>query len=291
MEEKLKISVIVPVYNRFEYVENILRCLKKQSVQPFEVIFADDGSKDDLKTLLKKHKEECAFKIKHVYQKDKGFRKSKSCNNAVLESEGEYLIFLDQDAIFPRDLVEEFIKRAAKGKFSILRVLWSAHEEMENIQKEFSKGADYGELLKFISSDEKRKLKKYLWRDRYCNFRFRLGLRDRGAGLMGIGFALYKDDYIKVNGYDEDYEGWGGEDADLGYRLYNSGLKSVTFTTDLPAIHMCHPLDKTKTGDKNQTLFDKKKSEFKNNRERKALRSLYGIDNRKEKDEYSIDII
>ena len=49
----MKISVIVSVYNRFEYVLNILRCLKTQTVKPYEVIFADDGSKDSLKEFLR----------------------------------------------------------------------------------------------------------------------------------------------------------------------------------------------------------------------------------------------
>ena len=101
----MKISLIITVYNRFEYVENILKCLIKQSVQPYEVIFTDDGSKEDLKEILKKYKDKCEFKIKYIYQEDLGFRKSKVCNNAVIESEGDYLIFLDQDAIFPDNLI------------------------------------------------------------------------------------------------------------------------------------------------------------------------------------------
>ena len=95
----MKISLIITVYNRFEYIENILKCIINQSVQPYEVIFTDDGSKEDLKEILKKYKDKVNFKMKHIFQKDLGFRKAKACNNAVLEAEGDYLIFLDQDAI------------------------------------------------------------------------------------------------------------------------------------------------------------------------------------------------
>ena len=285
----MKLSVIVTVYNRFEYVENILRCLINQTLQPYEVIFTDDGSKDDLKEVLKKYKDKAKFKIKYIYQEDLGFRKSKACNNAVIESEGEYIIFLDQDAIFPDNLIEEFMNKKRKGVFSILRVIWSTHDEMLKIQEKLCFKEKYEEVLKAISKHQFRDLKKWLIRDKYNNFRYKIKLRDRGTGLMGIGFALFKDDYIRINGYDEDFKGWGGEDADLGLRLYYSGIKSITFSTKLPTIHMCHPLDPTKISsiDKNETLYkEKKKNIITGN-----FRCYYGINNRKDLDGYRYEEI
>lgn len=278
----MKISVIVSVYNRFEYALNTLKFLKKQNIQPYEVIFADDGSKGGLKEFLKDELKNCKFKVKHVYQEDLGFRKCKSCNNAVIESEGDYLIFLDQDAIFPETLIEDFIRLSSRETFSILRVLWSLDEERKELQELIEAEAKYSDLVKIINKDEKKKLRKHLLRDKYNNLRYRLKLRDRGAGLMGIGFGVYKDSYDKINGYDEDYKGWGGEDADLGLRLYKLGLKSITFTTNPPAIHMCHPLDPTKTGDKNISMFKEKKKEIKLDK----FTCKYGLNNRKDKDGY-----
>lgn len=278
----MKISVIVSVYNRFEYALNTLKFLKKQNVQPYEVIFADDGSKGSLKAFLKDELKNCKFKVKHVSQEDLGFRKCKSCNNAVIESEGDYLIFLDQDAIFPETLIEDFIRLSSRETFSILRVLWSLDEERKELQELIENGAKYSDLVKIVNKDEKKKLRKHLLRDKYNNLRYRLKLRDRGAGLMGIGFGVYKDSYDKINGYDEDYKGWGGEDADLGLRLYKLGLKSITFTTNPPAIHVCHPLDPTKTGDKNISMFKEKKKKIKLDK----FSCKYGLNNRKDKDGY-----
>lgn len=280
----MKISVIVTVYNRFNYVENILKCLMNQQVQPYEVIFTDDGSKEDLRKILNNYKEKVNFKLKYIFQEDLGFRKTKACNNAVLESEGEYLIFLDQDAIFPNDLIEEFSKRIQEKKFSILRVIWSTHEEMLKIQKDLDNNMNYKEILENLDKKQFKNLKKWLFKDKYNNLRYRLGLRDRGTGLMGVGFGLFKKDYIKINGYDEDFKGWGGEDADLGLRLYQLGLKSITFSTTLPSIHMCHPLDPTKLAntDNNKTMYEEKKSQV----IKGQYRCKYGIDNRKDKDGY-----
>lgn len=283
----MKISVIIPVYNRFEYVENIIKCLMKQTVQPDEIIFADDGSSENLKEVLEKYKKIYNIKMKHVYQEDRGFRKSKSCNNAVLESEGDYLIFLDQDAVFPESLISDFSKRIEKNRFSILRVLWSTLEEKEKIQSAIDNNKNYVEWTKEINNKEKWELKKYLWRDKYKNFRFEMGWRESGTGLMGIGFALWKEDYIKVNGYDEEFQGWGGEDADLGHRLYSMGLKSKPFGTAPQGVHMCHPLDKTKVGDKNKGLEEKKRKDI----NKSGYKCTYGIDNRKEIDGYSLVVV
>lgn len=286
----MKITVIVTVYNRFQYIENILKCLLKQTVTPYEVIFTDDGSKEDLKDVLNRYKSKCNFKIKHIYQKDEGFRKAKACNNAFIEASGDYIISLDQDAIFPSDLIEKFIKFSKEGYYSILRVIWSTHDEMINIQNKIDNNERYEEYLKALDKNHFKKLKKWLLKDRYNNFRYLLKMRDRGAGLMGIGFGTFKKDLFNINGYDEDFKGWGGEDANLGFRLYYSGLKSKTFSTKLPSIHMCHPLDKTKIRtetDNNKEKENQKKKEALNGK----IKSYYGIDNRKDKDNYKVEVI
>lgn len=284
----MKISVVVTVYNRFDYIENIMKCLMNQSISPYEVIFTDDGSKEDLKDILKKYKDKVNFKMKHIYQKDDGFRKAKACNNAFIEASGDYIISLDQDAIFPNDLLEHFLKISKQGYFSILRVIWSTHDEMLGIQKKIDINEKYEFYLKDLSNGHFKKLKKWLFKDKYNNLRYSLKMRDRGAGLMGIGFGVFKEDILKINGYDEEFEGWGGEDADLGFRLYYSGLRSKTFSTKLPSIHMCHPLDPTKNkDDDNKEQENKKKQEVLQGK----IKSFYGIDNRKDKDSYKVEVV
>ena len=281
------ITVIVTVYNRLDYLRNIFICLMSQTVKPNELIIADDGSSENVLNYIGDLIPKCEFKIKHVYQKDMGFRKSRSCNNAVRESEGNYLIFLDQDAIFPNDFLEKVIQNKKRGYFSILRVIWSEFEEKEKIQDMIVRGETYENYLSVLDRSHFKKLKKWLIKDIYNNIRFKFGLRDRGTGLMGVGFAIHKDDYINVNGYDEEYEGWGGEDADLGYRLYTSGIKSRTFSTKLPAIHLSHTYDSTKTGDKNKTLYNTKKKNIDPNN----YNCKYGYSNTKGEDSVKVSIL
>ncbi|MGL6130662.1 MAG: glycosyltransferase, partial [Fusobacteriaceae bacterium] len=115
--ENIKVSVIVPVYNRLEHLRALFICLLNQKVQPYELIITDDGSSqkviDFIGNLLNKAK----FKVKHIYQEDKGFRKTRALNNGVRESEGDYLVFCDQDLIFPNDYIEKMIKNARKDEY------------------------------------------------------------------------------------------------------------------------------------------------------------------------------
>ena len=94
---KEKISVIVTLYNRLEYARNMILSLINQTLMIDELIFADDGSKEDVVDVVKDLIAECPFKIKCVYQEDRGFRLARSRNNGARIATGEFLIFLDQD--------------------------------------------------------------------------------------------------------------------------------------------------------------------------------------------------
>lgn len=285
----MKIGLIVTVYNRVRYLENVLKMIAHQTLVPYEVIIADDGSVENVKGLLENYKNELKCKIKHVYQEDKGFRKSRSCNNAVIESESDYLIFIDQDLVFPESMLDVFRKNIKRKYFTMLRVYWSSSDEAEHIQQCIDVKGGYCLPRTADNFFNRLDVQKNIIKDRYNNMRFSCRLRDRGAGLQGIGFGLFKNDYLRVNGYDEAYEGWGGEDADLGLRLYYSGLSSCSITTNPIPIHLHHPLDPTKnsTRKNNLSLYKEKKI----NVVAGGYICHYGILNRKDDDEYSVSKI
>ncbi|MFI4896488.1 MAG: galactosyltransferase-related protein [Phycisphaerales bacterium JB059] len=58
--------------------------------------------------------------------------------------------------------------------------------------------------------------------------------------LVSANFSLRLRDFIKVNGFDESYEGWGQEDDDLGRRLYMVGVRPVIAVADILAFHQHH---------------------------------------------------
>ena len=69
----LKISIIITVYNRLTLLEKALISLRFQSVEPYELIISDDGSDEDVESLISKFANSVSFPVIYIKQKNKGF--------------------------------------------------------------------------------------------------------------------------------------------------------------------------------------------------------------------------
>ena len=90
-------------------------CLLKQKKQPDELIITDDGSSQKVLDFIGDLIPKAQFKVKHIYQEDKGFRKTRALNNGVRNSIGDLLIFCDQDLIFGEEYIETIAKNIKKA--------------------------------------------------------------------------------------------------------------------------------------------------------------------------------
>ena len=116
----MKISLIVSTYNWPEALHLCLKSIMIQTRMPDEVIIADDGSKDETKTLIEHMQENFPCKLKHAWIPDEGFRLASSRNNAIrTHCTGDYIIFIDQDIILDKKFVEDHERLATKGCFVI----------------------------------------------------------------------------------------------------------------------------------------------------------------------------
>ena len=120
MDAKTAVSIIIPFYNGIDWLEMIFVALGKQTFKDFEVIVADDGSREDVVARLEELMARQPFPVTHLWQEDCGFRKNRMLNKAVVQSRAEYLIFLDGDCIPHRKFVEEHCKVRREG-FLFLR--------------------------------------------------------------------------------------------------------------------------------------------------------------------------
>lgn len=87
----VKVSVIIPTYNRAYCILNALESIFNQTFSDYEVIVVDDGSTDNTKQVLEKYSD----KITYIYQQNKG--QASARNNGIRNSKGEYIAFLDSD--------------------------------------------------------------------------------------------------------------------------------------------------------------------------------------------------
>ena len=258
----MKISVIVPVYNRLEHLIALFLCLLRQKRQADELIITDDGSSQNVLDFISDLIPKAQFKVKHIYQEDKGFRKTRALNNGVINSEGELLVFCDQDLIFGEEYIEYMEKNIKKGCFLLCRPISVNEEEKDIILKKIELSNKYEELLKDLPKNYLESVNKTLKTDRKRRILNILKLSKRGIKLVGMSYAVMKSDYLKVNGYDENYNGWGEEDDDFGNRLYVAGVKGKELKTPNMQIHLWHYSDPTKKHSMNEEYYYKRKKEI-----------------------------
>ena len=258
----MKISVIVPVYNRLEHLRALFLCLLRQKKQADELIITDDGSSQKVLDFIGDLIPEAKFKVKHIYQEDKGFRKTRALNNAVRNSSGDLLIFCDRDLIFGEEYVETIAGNIKENIFLMGRAHTLKREEKDFVLENIEKINSYEEIVKNLPDSYIPTIKKMLNEDKRRRLLKTFKLAKRGIKLVGMSYALMKNAYIKVNGYDENYIGWGQEDDDFGNRLTVAGINGKELVTKNIQLHLWHYSDPTKVHSSNEEYYYKRKEEI-----------------------------
>lgn len=253
------ISVIVTTYNWPAALEHCLDSLFAQQDQEFEIIVADDGSAPANQALAQAYCAKSPVPVRYVHHDDQGFRAGTIRNKAVASSQGEYLLFIDGDCICRADFIARHRQLAKAGCFVPgNRVLLSESFTQEVIEKHIP--LHQKPLSYFIS----------LWLQKKINrisafIRLPLGfLRElqqtKWQKAMTCNLALWKNDFLLTNGFDELFEGWGFEDSDLVIRLIHAGIKRKEGRFAVPVLHLWHPHnDKSKQDINYQRLLDRLK--------------------------------
>lgn len=231
--KNLNTSLIVSTYNRPDALSLCLQSIAKQTVLPNEVVIGDDGSGEETANLIESFKKEFPVPIIHVWQEDKGFRLAMGRNKAVAKCKYDYIIEIDGDVILHRKYVEDHISFARPGYF--------IKGGRTNLNDQFTrKLCTTGNLpqITFFTKGLLRRINAIhcLPLSKYLSTRYK---KSRMIGL-GCNMSFWKNDYIRINGYDEFFEGWGGEDYDFACRLLNSGVKRLYLKFSGIVYHLWH---------------------------------------------------
>jgi glycosyltransferase involved in cell wall biosynthesis len=243
-------SLMISTYNRPEALALCLQSVLRQSVLPFEIVIADDGSDDTTRKLIAHFKQQSKVPVKHIWQKDEGYQLSKIRNRAFSAADGEYIIQTDGDLIFHEHFIKDHLSFARKGCF----VSGARTNISEVVTQQMIALQTAPQLYYYSKGLEKR----------YNAFRNNL-LRKINAVLqssprnmhyvLGCNMAFFKKDLEAVNGYNEAFTGWGKEDNDIAARLMNAGLRLRMLKFGAVIFHLWHrEADKNKVS-ANEQLF------------------------------------
>ena len=233
-----KVSVIISVYNRVHFLKRSLLGLSNQDDVVDELIVSDDGSTEDVFGTIKQVADRLDCQIKYVRQSDQGFRLAKCKNNGIREASGDFLIFIDQDLVYTPKYIHTFVNNKKRGIFLVAFPVRLTQEQTESLNDEMIIAQNYSTLL---TQKQVKRFHKQFYKD---TFEYYLKKVFKAKGykpkLRGGVFGAYKDDLIKVDGFDENYIGWGNEDDDLGHRLYQSGVSGKNVFFNQFPIHFYH---------------------------------------------------
>lgn len=232
-ESKMKITAIIVTYNRPDALEVILNSILRQSEFPHEVIIADDGSGEETAQLILKYEKSFPCKLKHVWQEDKGFRAAKIRNKAIKESTGDYLFFSDGDLFFHFRYFHDLRRNIKPG----LALIGSRVFLKEEASKEILQVRN-PENVSFISSKiEKNRLNGV----RIPAISKLFPTKQFSENLRGGLLCVSKKDVVEVNGWNEDFTGWGKEDTEIVARLWFNGVKLKKLKFSGITYHLWHP--------------------------------------------------
>ena len=224
-----RLSVIIPTFNRLRTMRVILKALEAQglSLEEFEVITVDDGSKDGTLEMLQSYRGPLTLKVDSTGLPADVYGTPRAMNQGIRLSEGEYLVFLDSDMVPRRDALERLLAAHEKwgrmGKSVAIRAWWSRRRHP---LKMWLKGTSLSRYSPERTLKKDKKFQKL--------YRRREGLRPQDAPIAF--FSVKRELAVRVDGFPEHIQCY-GIDYHFQERLVELAGVRIVFEPAVYAIH------------------------------------------------------
>ena len=197
----MKYSIIVPVFNRPDEVDELLESLCRQTVKDFEVVIVEDGSEKPCKEVCQRYEER--LDLKYFMKRNSGPGQSR--NYGAERAKGEYLIVLDSDVVLPEGYLKAVDDELGREPADAFGGPDCAHESFTETQKAISYS-----MTSFFTTGGIRGGKKKL--DKFYPRSFNMGIR--------------RDVYLRLGGFSKMRF---GEDIDFSIRIFKAGYRCRLF--------------------------------------------------------------
>ena len=230
------VAVLVSSYQRPQHLLRVLHSIDCQVGVDggFEVVVTDDGSTDETQQVVKQFAQRAVYPVRFTTHPHEGFQLARCRNDGVRASTAPYLLFLDGDCMIPPDHLQQHLAHRKSGVAHAgfcVRLDESTSEQIDVPAVRsgaFRRLAPESELRRLARMDRKARLYSFL-------------RHPSKPKLFGGNVGIFRADYEAVNGYDENYVGWGCEDDDLRVRLRQSGRRVRSILRWTHTYHLWHP--------------------------------------------------
>ena len=222
----LHASLFISTYNMSRHLELVLEGVIRQSFTHFEILICDDGSNTETRDLVRKFMTKTQIPIRHFWQEHQGFRKCRILNQALRAAQGEICIFLDGDCIPHEHFVFDHVKYSERGRYLAGRRVELGQKFSSTITPEMVKDGFFDgptfKLLQSVRAGDSEHFQRSLRVE--ARWLRRVMKMTKVDDLKGCNYSVSRAALEEINGFDEDYEGYGREDTDVEIRLQNLGL-------------------------------------------------------------------
>ncbi len=185
----------------------------------------------DTKEFIENFSDKYQIEFKYVWHEDIGYAKAIIVNKAISQAMGNYIIQIDGDVILHKNFIEDHIRSANENIFLRGSRVMMSQEKSERVLKNrnvrlniFSKGFQNTQNGIYLP----------------CISRFFWDSNTNPTDVKGCNMSFWKEDFIKINGYNEDFIGWGREDSELAFRFHNSGIRKRVIKFQAIQYHIFH---------------------------------------------------
>jgi GT2 family glycosyltransferase len=181
--------------------------------------------------------------VRHFWQEHQGFRKCRILNQAAREARGEIFVFLDGDCVPHKHYVRDHVEQQEEGFYLAGRRVELGRRISESLTPEriLAGYFDFPRpslIWSSLRGDTENLQRSYRVGSPFLR---RILKMNRVVDLKGCNYSIPRTALEAINGFDENYEGYGREDTDAELRLQNLGLKIKSMKGLAIQFHVWHP--------------------------------------------------
>jgi len=228
-----RLALVITTHERPDALAAVLDSVSRQSESPAQIVIADDGSGAATAELIDDFARGTPTPVRAVRQEHRGFRVARLRNLAIAATPADYLVFIDGDMLLHPEFIADHARFCRRGFYTQgvrahADALQTGRLLANPAQQPGFWSPGFGGLRRayLLHSPPMASLTRRL--------------ANAFIATKACNQGIWRDDLVRVNGFNEAIEGWGAEDKELVARLENSGVRRQTLLFGGIASHLHH---------------------------------------------------